>query len=171
MKRFDVHTRVADLDSSIAFYSDLFGEPPSVAKPDYAKWMLEDPRVNFAISSKEGAAQGIEHLGIEAGSAEELSEVYGRIARSGRPVFDEGEAQCCYAQSTKNWVTDPDGIVWEAFRTHGDATVYGDSPDLGAIAAASTNAAVGACCTPVTPQGTCCPPKPDKPASAACCGV
>jgi catechol 2,3-dioxygenase-like lactoylglutathione lyase family enzyme len=138
MKRFHVHTGVADLDSSIAFYSDLFGAAPNVAKPDYAKWMLDDPRVNFAISSKPGMAHGIEHLGIEAESPEELADIYDKLERSGRPVFDEGEAKCCYAKSTKNWVADPDGVIWEAFHTHGDLTSYGEKLDTDAIIAAAT---------------------------------
>jgi catechol 2,3-dioxygenase-like lactoylglutathione lyase family enzyme len=130
MKRLHLHVAVADLDRSIGFYATLFGAPPSVVKPDYAKWMLDDPRVNFAISTGRHAGSGIEHLGIQAESAEELAEVYGRLQQAGRPVLEEGETTCCYAQSEKSWITDPDGLVWEAFHTHGEATDYGDNPVL-----------------------------------------
>lgn len=147
MKRFHVHVGVSDLDQSIAFYSSLFGAEPSVTKPDYAKWMLDDPRVNFAISSKCGATKGIEHLGIQAESGTELSEVYGRLQTAGRPVLEEGATTCCYAKSEKSWISDPDGVVWEAFHTNGEATVYGDSAPLGAL---SANAANDACCAPAT---------------------
>jgi catechol 2,3-dioxygenase-like lactoylglutathione lyase family enzyme len=163
MKRLHLHLGVADLDRSIGFYSTLFGAPPTVVKPDYAKWMLDDPRVNFAISSGQHAAPGIEHVGIQTESAEELAEVYGRLREAGRPVLEEGETTCCYAQSEKSWIADPDGIVWEAFHTHGEATVYGDSPALEALAG-------GECCDADTPQGVCCDPQPDLPRSAPCCG-
>ncbi|MGK6354047.1 ArsI/CadI family heavy metal resistance metalloenzyme [Sphingomonas sp. DT-207] len=155
MKRLHVHVGVEDLDRSISFYSTLFGAPPSVVKADYAKWMLDDPRVNFAISSGHHAAKGIEHLGIQAESNEELAEVYGRLEAADRPVLEEGATTCCYAKSEKSWVADPDGVVWEAFFTKGEATVYGDSPALGAL---SGNAAENACCAPVmpAPKVACC---------------
>lgn len=148
MKRLHVHVGVEDLDRSIAFYSTLFGAPPSVTKPDYAKWMLDDPRVNFAISSGQHAAPGIEHLGIQVESDAELAEVYGRLKAADRPVLEEGATTCCYAKSEKSWIADPDGVVWEAFFTSGEATVYGDSPALGAL---SVNAAEGSCCAPAVP--------------------
>ncbi len=130
MKRFHVHVGVADLDASIAFYSGLFGTAPSVTKPDYAKWMLDDPRVNFAVSQKCGAEKGVEHLGLQVDDGSELAEVYGRLKAAGAPVLEEGETTCCYAKSEKSWIADPDGVVWEAFLTHGDSTVYGESPDF-----------------------------------------
>lgn len=145
MKRLHLHVGVTDLDRSIAFYSTFFGAGPTVVKPDYAKWMLEDPRVNFAISSGQCAASGIEHLGIQVESKEELGEVYGRLEAAGRPILEEGETTCCYAQSEKSWISDPDGLVWEAFLTTGDAIVYGDSPALSAL---GETAAAGACCAP-----------------------
>ncbi len=145
MKRFHVHVGVTDLNPSIAFYSSLFGVSPSVTKPDYAKWMLDDPRVNFAISSGDHAAKGIEHLGIQAESDGELAEVYGRLKTADRPMLEEGATTCCYAKSEKSWITDPDGVVWEAFLTNGEATIYGDSPALGAIA---DSAAKINCCAP-----------------------
>ena len=158
MKRFHVHVGVADLDQSISFYSGLFGQEPSVTKPDYAKWMLDDPRVNFAISQKCGAVKGIEHLGLQVEDQGELAQVYGRLEAAGRPVLEEGATTCCYAQSEKCWIADPDGVVWEAFLTTGDSTVYGAGPELEQLA--SANAAAGACCAPqsapAAPTGGCC---------------
>ena len=130
MKRLHVHVGVDDLDRSIAFYSTLFGAEPSFTKPDYAKWMLDDPRVNFAISAEGHAAHGIEHLGIEVEDADELAEIYRRLTAANRPVLEEGATTCCYAKSEKSWVADPDGVLWEAFHTTGGSTVYGDSPEL-----------------------------------------
>lgn len=157
MKRLHVHVGVADLDQSMRFYSTLFGSEPTVVKSDYAKWMLEDPRVNFAISSGQHAQKGIEHLGIQVECADELDEVYGRLKSADRPVLEEGATTCCYAKSEKSWIADPDGVVWEAFFTNGEATVYGDSPELSAL---SDNASETACCVPAMPQ---------QQAAAACC--
>lgn len=156
MKRLHVHVGVEDLAHSVRFYSTLFGAEPTVTKPDYAKWMLEDPRVNFAISSGDRAAKGIEHLGIQVETAEELAEVYGRLKAAGRPVLEEGATTCCYAKSEKSWIADPQGVVWETFRTTGEAVDYGQGPELALV---SDNAAEGACCAPRL-----------APASAACCG-
>lgn len=133
MKRLHVHVGVQDLDQSIRFYSALFAAEPSVVKPDYAKWMLDDPRVNFAISAGNHAKKGIEHLGIQAENTDELAEVYGRLKAADRPVLEEGRTTCCYAKSEKSWISDPDGIVWETFYTDGDATTYGENPALGAL--------------------------------------
>ena len=153
MKRLHVHVGVDDLDQSIGFYSTLFGAEPTVVKSDYAKWMLEDPRVNFAISAG-NARKGVEHLGIQVKSGEELQEVYGRLKAADRPVLEEGATTCCYAKSEKSWIADPQGVVWEAFFTNGEATVYGDDVDLSAI---SANAAEAACCAPAMPaQGASC---------------
>lgn len=152
MKRLHVHIGVEDLERSIHFYSTLFGAAPTVTKPDYAKWMLEDPRVNFAISAGH-AHRGIEHLGIQVESAEELQDVYGRLKAADRPVLEEGATTCCYAKSEKSWIADPQGVVWEAFFTSGEATVYGDGPALGAL---SETAETG-CCTPaVAAKPACC---------------
>jgi catechol 2,3-dioxygenase-like lactoylglutathione lyase family enzyme len=159
MKRFHVHMGVENLDRSVAFYSGLFGAEPSVIKPDYAKWMLDDPRVNFAISTREGVARGIEHLGVQVENSDELAEVYGRLKAANGPVMEEGATTCCYAKSEKSWIADPDGIMWEAFLTIGEATVYGDNPELQKLV--SDNAAAGSCCTPKAPV------KPKL--SAACC--
>ena len=108
MKRFHVHVGVANLEASIAFYSGLFGAEPAVIKPDYAKWMLDDPRINFAISQKCGADKGIEHLGLQVEDAAELAEVYGRLKTANGPVLEEGATTCCYAKSEKSWIADPD---------------------------------------------------------------
>lgn len=157
MKRLHVHVGVEDLSRSIGFYSTLFGAEPTVLKHDYAKWMLDDPRVNFAISTGRHAAKGIEHLGIQVENTDELTEVYGRLNAADRPVLDEGATTCCYARSEKSWIADPDGIVWEAFYTDGEATVYGESPRLSAL---SANASENACCAPAVaeqaPVAACC---------------
>ena len=179
MKRLHVHVGVENLEQSIRFYSTLFAAEPTVTKSDYAKWMLDDPRVNFAISAGNHAARGIEHLGIQVESAEELTEVYDRLKAADRPILEEGATTCCYANSEKSWISDPQGVVWEAFFTNGEATVYGDSPPLTAL---SANAAEASCCAPAlpekqeaccdatTPQGVCCDPKYELPPAATCCG-
>lgn len=158
MKRFHVHVGVENLGQSIAFYTGLFGQAPSVTKTDYAKWMLEDPRVNFAISQKDGAVKGVEHLGLQVESEAELGAVYGALKAAGRPVLEEGATTCCYAQSEKSWIADPDGVVWEAFLTNGDSTTYGQGPDFAELA--SPKAATTACCAPQTAApnlaSTCC---------------
>lgn len=145
MKRLHVHVGVENLDASIGFYSTMFGAEPTVVKDDYAKWMLEDPRVNFAISAGNHARKGIEHLGIQVESPAELGEVYGRLKAADRPVLEEGRTTCCYAKSEKSWIADPDGIVWEAFFTDGEATTYGDSPALDQLA---SNDIDSTCCVP-----------------------
>ena len=124
MKRLHVHVSVADLDESVRFYSTLFAAQPTVRKGDYAKWMLDDPRVNFAISEREKVT-GIRHLGIQVEDHAELAEVYERIEHTQRRVLDEGKTTCCYAKSEKNWVEDPQGVQWETFLTTGESTVYG----------------------------------------------
>ena len=129
MKRLHVHVSVDDLAGSIRFYSALFGSEPTVAKPDYAKWKLDDPRVNFAISSRGGQA-GVDHLGIEVETPEELKEVYGRLQQAERPVLEEGATTCCYAKSEKAWTSDPQGLLWESFLTSGESAIYGDDAAL-----------------------------------------
>lgn len=157
MKRLHVHVGVTDLDQSIGFYSTLFAAQPTVVKDDYAKWMLDDPRVNFAISCRDHARKGIEHLGIQVENGDELADIYGRLKAADRPVLEEGATTCCYAKSEKSWIADPDGVVWEAFLTNGEATVYGDNPELAQLA--SENAAEGQCCAPAlapAPKSACC---------------
>ena len=139
MKRLHVHVSVHDVPASIRFYSTLFAAEPTVIKSDYAKWMLEDPRVNFAIS-KRGSEAGIRHLGIQVENRVELADVYSRLKRAEAPVLEEGATTCCYAQSEKSWIADPQGIQWETFHTTGESTTYGtDEP---------TVAPSRACCAP-----------------------
>jgi len=139
MKRMHVHVAVEDLAQSVRFYATLFAAEPTVLKPDYAKWMLEDPRVNFAISAR-GANAGIEHLGIQVENETELAEVYDRLRRAERPVVEEKATTCCYAHSDKQWIADPQGVAWETFLTTGEATVYGSG---GAAARRGESAACG----------------------------
>jgi catechol 2,3-dioxygenase-like lactoylglutathione lyase family enzyme len=151
MKRMHLHVGVQDIDQSIKFYSTLFAAEPTVRKPDYVKWMLEDPRVNFAITPTSHTAKGVEHIGIQAETPEELAEVHERLKSAGRPVLEEGATTCCYAQSEKNWITDPDGIIWETFLTNGEATVYGDKLQVAQAhanlnALESANASATSCC-------------------------
>ena len=150
MKRLHVHVGVSDLERSIGFYSTMFGKAPTVAKDDYAKWMLDDPRVNFAISSGEHPSRGVQHLGVQAESVEELGEVYGRLRAADRPVLEEGRTTCCYAKSEKSWIADPDGVVWEAFFTDGEATNYGEGPALGTL---SDSLPDEKCCVPAAAIG------------------
>lgn len=159
MKRFHVHIAVENLDQSIKFYSTLFASEPTVLKPDYAKWMLEDPRVNFAISQR-GANPSIEHLGIQVDNETELNEVYARLSKAERPVIEEKATTCCYARSDKQWIADPQGILWETFLTHGEATVYGAG-----LAATPADSKEAACCEP-----TCCTPEQSsKQKESSCC--
>jgi catechol 2,3-dioxygenase-like lactoylglutathione lyase family enzyme len=162
MKRLHVHIAVADLPRAIEFYSTLFDAAPSVQKGDYAKWMLDDPRVNLAISAR-GAKPGVEHLGIQAENGDELAEVYDRLQRADAPVLVEGDTVCCYAQSEKSWISDPAGVPWEVFHTTGDSAVYGGGPELndGRLASTPTGMAV---------ERACCPAPAPKAESSGCCG-
>src|SRR6266566_10043711 len=140
MKRLHVHVSVDDLTQSTRFYSTLFAAEPTVVKDDYVKWMLDDPRVNFAISTRPGRAAGISHLGIQAEDEVELAEVYDRLARAERPIVEAKGTTCCYAQSDKQWIADPQGVPWETFLTYGEATVYGDSDSLSRLREATESA-------------------------------
>ncbi|MGD9981172.1 MAG: ArsI/CadI family heavy metal resistance metalloenzyme [Hyphomonadaceae bacterium] len=147
MKRLHVHVGVNDLDQSIRFYSNLFAAEPTVKKGDYAKWMLDDPRVNFAISLRAADAVGVRHLGIQVESHEELGEIYARLKTANAPVFDEGVTTCCYAKSEKSWINDPQGVAWETFHTTGESTTYGGGVESAAPEShASTKPAP--CCVP-----------------------
>jgi hypothetical protein len=123
MKRFHIHLHVDNLSQSIGFYSKLFAAEPARSEPDYAKWMLQDPPVNFAISTR-GAQAGIDHLGIQTDNAEELAVLKARARAADMAVLDDGETTCCYARSEKHWVTDPQGIAWEHFHTLADIPVF-----------------------------------------------
>ncbi len=147
MKRLHVHVAVENLAASVSFYSALFATEPTVLKHDYAKWMLQDPRVNFAISQR-GAAPGVEHLGIQVEDHSELQEVYARLKRAERPVLEEGGTTCCYAESEKSCIADPQGVLWETFLTSAESTVYGHDTIRPSTAAKST------CCASVkAPSG------------------
>ena len=148
MKRFHVHVHVEDLGRNIAFYSAMFNQQPARSEVDYAKWMLTDPPVNFAISTR-GNATGVDHLGIQVDSKEELTALRGNAAQADMAVMDEGEVSCCYARSEKYWVTDPQGLAWEQFHTLDSIPVFNQKP-----AAASA-----ACCTATGPAA----------AAKACC--
>jgi len=159
MKRFHVHLHVQDLQANVAFYSRLFAAQPVRLEDDYAKWMLEDPRVNFAISTR-GSKPGLDHLGFQVDSAEELSEMKAAAEKANLAMLDEGETTCCYARSDKHWLTDPQGVAWEQFHTLGDIPIFNE---------AAQPAAVTACCTPAKPAVTAgCTPK--TTATASCCG-
>ena len=152
MKRFHVHVSVDDLDANVKFYSTVFGAPPTVVKPDYAKWLVDDPRINFAIS-KRGSALGVDHLGVQVDSDEELSELRERVTAAEVAALDQPDAACCYARSDKYWTTDPQGIPWETFHTLDSIPVYGDT------VRAQTSACCGAAPTVESASGksgTCC---------------
>jgi len=153
MKRMHLHVSVPDLAQSIQFYETLFGAAPSVVKDDYAKWMLEDPRVNFAISQR-ALATGVDHIGIQVESPAELAELSDRLKAAGAETFDQEAATCCYARSDKSWVSDPAGVRWETFFTFGEAVTYGEDHAPASVASA--------CCGATA--------EPElKPARPACC--
>jgi len=155
MKRMHVHVAVADLGQSIGFYSALFATQPSVIKSDYAKWMLDDPRVNFAISTR-GKQPGLDHLGIQVESRDELQEVYARLRQAGGTIIEQGPTTCCYAKSEKSWIDDPAGISWETFFTTGESTDYGVSVE-------NDPRLAHACCAPQAAVAA--------PEASACCAM
>jgi catechol 2,3-dioxygenase-like lactoylglutathione lyase family enzyme len=161
MKRMHVHVSVDDLEHSIGFYSALFAAEPAVVKSDYAKWMLEDPRVNFAISTR-GRERGLDHLGIQVENQAELHEVYARLRQAGGPVIEQGQTACCYAKSEKSWIDDPAGISWETFHTTGESTVYGD----GSGEREARIAHEKSCCAPQTSVSN-----PEHENVTACCST
>jgi predicted enzyme related to lactoylglutathione lyase len=151
MKRFHVHVGVEDLPQAIGFYSTLFATKPAVVKSDYAKWMLDDPRVNFAISTR-GKQPGLDHLGIQVESKDELHDVYARLHQAGGTVIEQGQTVCCYATGEKAWIGDPSGISWETFFTTGESTVYGDGTGENTARVAHERA----CCEPQSAKATAC---------------
>jgi len=169
VKRFHIHVSVDDLQGNIRFYSSIFGAEPSVVKGDYAKWMLEDPRVNFAISTR-GHKPGVNHLGIQAESDAELEELSARLIEAQAPMLEQRDAACCYAKSDKYWTFDPQGLAWETFHTLGTVPVYGEETTR------STEAQMTACCIPlanhsiVKEEGACCVPAGSVESKATCCG-
>lgn len=163
MKRLHVHVAVDNLADSIGFYATMFGAEPVVRKHDYAKWMLDDPRVNFAISQR-GRAAGLDHLGIQVDDAGELAEVAGRLIKAGKRIFEQKDTTCCYARSEKAWVMDPTGIGWETFHTFDDSTVYGEDQSVEEI-----------CCADDTCVAAATEPKRKTPTqtakASACCAT
>lgn len=156
MKRFHVHVRVADIGASVAFYSGLFGAQPAKVEPDYAKWMLEDPRINFAISTR-GEGVGVDHMGFQTDTSEELGELRARAEAADMAVLNQGEVSCCYARSEKHWVTDPQGIAWEHYHSLGDVPVYGDGGRSTSEAACCAAPAAVAVAVPSTKtKAACC---------------
>ena len=145
MQRFHVHVRVADLDQSIAFYSRLFAAAPTRVEGDYAKWMLDDPRINFAISNR-GGKPGVDHLGLQTDSEEELVELKARAQAADMTLLDEGETTCCYARSDKYWLTDPDGVAWEQFHTLATIPTFSEASQVDEPPQA-------ACCATAAPRG------------------
>ena len=145
MKRFHVHVHVEDLAASIAFYSKLFAAAPARVQSDYAKWMLDDPRINFAISSR-GGPPGVDHLGLQTDNEEELVDLKARAQAAGMTLLDEGETTCCYARSDKYWLTDPDGVAWEQFHTLSTIPTFSETPKSGELPQA-------ACCAASAPRG------------------
>ena len=171
MNRFHVHVHVADLETSVDFYNQLFGTAPVVHKHDYAKWMLDDPRLNFAISSGKEGAPGIAHLGLQAASPAALSAIGARLQAADAVTLAEAGATCCYAKSDKFWAEDPQGVRWESFHTHGEATTYYADP-------AGTPVERESCCGPASAAEAGCGTSCAVPASeqvrpagaSACCG-
>jgi catechol 2,3-dioxygenase-like lactoylglutathione lyase family enzyme len=153
MKRLHVNVAVSDLEASMRFYTSLFAAEPTLVKTDYAKWMLDDPHVNFAITTR-GDRKGIDHLGIQVENEAELSDIYGRLKAAGGPMIEQGETTCCYAKSEKNWIADPEGIAWETFLTKGESPVYGVDTDL--------RDRLTACCAK--------PQKEEAGPATSCCG-
>ena len=147
MKRFHIHVAVDNLAANIGFYSGVFGQQPAVVKEDYAKWMLDDPRINFAISER-GGQHGVNHLGFQVDDDAELEQVHGRLDAAGAEVIAEHGVSCCYARSDKYWISDPQGVAWESFRSLGSVPFYGDEGKAPTSAAAQTATAAAGCCGP-----------------------
>ncbi len=163
MKRLHIHIGVENLQQSVRFYNALFGAEPVKTKTDYAKWLLDDPRVNFAISTRAGS-KGVDHLGVQVEQDSELDELRQRFAKADLAVFDEGETECCYARSDKSWVQDPSGIAWEAYKTMEDVQYYAAADRAeGKDAAAST-----ACCVPQSAAADVAGTAAAEPAKACC---
>jgi catechol 2,3-dioxygenase-like lactoylglutathione lyase family enzyme len=158
MKRFHVHVAVKDLEQSTRFYSAMFGVEPTVVKPDYAKWMLDDPRINFAISQR-GQAPGVNHLGMQAETDEELEGIHANLQVADTSIVAEKGVHCCYAKSDKYWVTDPQGVAWESFRSLGSVPLYGEEHPVAPGSCGGKEAT------------SCCAPSETKVAATGCCSV
>jgi catechol 2,3-dioxygenase-like lactoylglutathione lyase family enzyme len=158
MKRFHVHLHVDDLNRNIAFYSSLFAARPARVEADYAKWMLEDPPVNFAISAR-NHEPGLDHFGIQVDNDAELAALKAQAQAAEAPILDEGQTTCCYSRSEKHWATDPQGIAWEHFHTLEGIPTFNESE----------RPAANACCTPTSARSACCTPAAASGADKSCC--
>ncbi|MEQ9022730.1 MAG: ArsI/CadI family heavy metal resistance metalloenzyme [Pseudomonadales bacterium] len=156
MKRMHIHVGVEDLNQSIRFYSALFGAEPAKTRDDYAKWMLDDPRINFAISTR--AKTGLDHLGLQVDEDSELEEMRERLKSADLAVVDEGETVCCYARSDKSWVEDPAGIAWEAYKTMEDVQLFSGNESAGenACCAPQSSSDKSTGCAPASKTAGCC---------------
>lgn len=168
MKRFHLHVSVADLDQSIRFYSTLFAQAPTVRQADYAKWMLEDPRLNFAISTHRQPV-GINHVGFQLDSDEELRGMHTQLLAADSKLIREVDQPCCYAKADKYWVTDPTGIAWETFHTLASIPVYGEDTAV-FHHGESTVPKARECCIPAKADEPCCD-KATATANDACCAT
>lgn len=184
MKRFHVHVAVPSLAEGIRFYSTIFGAPPTVEKDDYAKWMVEEPRLNFAISARGGKA-GVNHLGFQLDSDDEFRAMHGKLAAADAGLVEEIGANCCYAKSDKYWVTDPAGVAWETYHTldsiptfgavaggQGDCCGSEATEAASGCCAAEPSAAKAGCCdkeAPATSKATTCCAPSAEPAKKGCC--
>ena len=144
MKRFHIHVGVKDLNHSVQFYSTLFGQQPTKLKDDYAKWMLEDPKINFAISTRTNT-KGIDHLGIQVEEENELTEITTKLKNADLGVYGESQTTCCYAESNKAWVKDPSGIAWETYQTMADAQVFSEKPQASACCVPKSSSSKSCC--------------------------
>ena len=170
MKRFHVHLHVNDLDKNIGFYSALFNQPPTRTESDYAKWMLEDPPVNFAISTR-GTSTGVDHLGFQVSSADELGALKTQAQAADMALLDEGETTCCYARSDKYWITDPQGVAWEQFHTLDNIPVFSETRTSETTASACCAPQASAAARPVSlpvAAASCCGPASNKQPSGCC---
>lgn len=165
MKRFHVHIHVEDLSRNITFYSKMFGTQPARVESDYAKWMLDEPAVNFAISTRGHGHLGLDHLGIQVDNETDLATLKAQAQTADLALIDEGSTTCCYARSDKHWVVDPQGLPWEHFRSLGTIPTFRESPDLVQEQGAPTASDTSACCTPLTPAQT---PQAEATDSACC---
>jgi len=164
MKRFHVHMHVDDLAKNIAFYSRLFDAEPTRVERDYAKWMLEDPRIHFAISSRGNAQPGLDHLGFQVDDASELAALKARAQAADMALLDEGETTCCYARSDKHWITDPQGVAWEYFHSLANIPVFNESGAATASASGCTPAS-----TDAAAASSCCGPRSNQNPNPSCC--
>ena len=155
MKRFHVNLSVADIQQSVQFYNKLFAQEPSLLKTDYAKWMLDDPRINFSITSH-GTEKGVDHLGFESDDSAEFEAVRERLHQADLSTFEQPDVTCCYARSSKSWVRDPDDVAWETFVSHGQNDIYDNDSGETSLRNARVESETGGYCTSATNENSCC---------------